>query len=64
VERGQLRIERRGHSAVKKADRRHTDLLRARVATGHAAAAPPTSVMNWRRPTSSMGSFPEPAVPA
>src|SRR5262249_8681402 len=32
---------------------------------GHAAAAlPSSSVMNWRRPASSMGSLPEPAVPA
>src|SRR5262245_8352336 len=35
----------------------------ARAASGH-AAAPPSSVMNWRRLTSSMGSPPEPAVPA
>jgi hypothetical protein len=28
------------------------------------AATPPSSVMNWRRPVSSMGSPPEPAVPA
>src|SRR5262245_2500001 len=31
---------------------------------GQAAAAPPSSVMNRRRPTSSMGSSAEPAVPA
>jgi hypothetical protein len=31
---------------------------------GHAAAAPPSSVRNWRRLRSSMGSSPEPAVPA
>jgi len=36
----------------------------ARAASGHAAAAPPSSVMNWRRLGSSMGSSPEPAVPA
>src|SRR5262245_3060402 len=36
----------------------------ARAATGHAVAAPPSSVMNWRRLRSSMGSSPEPAVPA
>ena len=36
----------------------------ARAASGHAAAAPPSSVMNWRRLRSSMGSSPEPAVPA
>src|SRR5215813_6053228 len=36
----------------------------ARAARGHAAAAPPSSVMNWRRLMSSMGSSPEPAVPA
>ena len=39
-----------------------------RAARGHnsecAAAAPPSSVMNWRRLRSSMGSPPEPAVPA
>ena len=35
----------------------------ARAASGH-AAAPPMSVMNWRRLRSSMGSSPEPAVPA
>ena len=35
----------------------------ARAASGH-AAAPPSSVMNWRRLRSSMGSSPEPAVPA
>jgi hypothetical protein len=35
----------------------------ARAASGH-AAAPPSSVMNWRRLKSSMGSSPEPAVPA
>src|SRR5262245_49848603 len=35
----------------------------ARAASGQ-AAAPPSSVMNWRRPKSSMGSSPEPAVPA
>src|SRR5262249_33947093 len=33
------------------------------AASGH-AAAPPSSVMNWRRLMSSMGSSPEPAVPA
>src|SRR5262249_21102412 len=32
--------------------------------SGHAAAAPLSSVMNWRRLRSSMGSSPEPAVPA
>src|SRR5215468_7646312 len=31
---------------------------------GHATAAPPSNVMNWRRLTSGMGSPPEPAVPA
>src|SRR5262249_38679355 len=38
----------------------------ARAASGHVAAAPPSSVMNWRRLifTSGMGSLPEPAVPA
>src|SRR5262245_40329068 len=36
----------------------------ARATSGQAAAAPPSSVMNWRRFTSSMGSSPEPAVPA
>src|SRR5262249_28518647 len=36
----------------------------ARAASGHAAAAPPSSVMNSRRLRSSMGSSPEPAVPA
>src|SRR5262249_21925458 len=36
----------------------------ARATSGHAAAAPPSSVMNWRRLSSSMGSSPEPAVPA
>src|SRR5262245_55153764 len=35
----------------------------ARAARGH-AAAPPSSVMNWRRLVSSMVSSPEPAVPA
>jgi hypothetical protein len=35
----------------------------ARAASGHTATAPPSSVMNWRRLRSSMGS-PEPAVPA
>src|SRR5262245_43282103 len=35
----------------------------ARAASGH-AAAPPSNVMNWRRLRSSMGSSPEPAVPA
>src|SRR6516165_10741285 len=34
------------------------------AASGHVAAAPPRSVMNWRRLMSSMGSSPEPAVPA
>src|SRR5207249_3482341 len=33
------------------------------AASGH-AAAPPSSVMNWRRLSSSMGSSPEPAEPA
>jgi uncharacterized protein (DUF1330 family) len=32
--------------------------------SGHAAAAPQSSVMNWRRLRLSMGSSPEPAVPA
>jgi hypothetical protein len=36
----------------------------ASAVTGHAAAAPPSSVRNWRRLRSSMGSSPEPAVPA
>jgi hypothetical protein len=36
----------------------------ARAASGHAAAVLPSSVMNWRRPASSMGSSPEPDVPA
>src|SRR5207249_1462252 len=36
----------------------------ARAASGHATAAPPSSVMNWRRPMPSMGSSSEPAVPA
>jgi hypothetical protein len=36
----------------------------ALAASGHAAAAPPSSVMNWRRLRSGMGSSPEPAVPA
>src|SRR5262245_39394884 len=36
----------------------------ARAASGHAAAAPPSKAMNLRRLTSSMGSSPEPAVPA
>src|SRR5262249_35320980 len=36
----------------------------ARTASGQAAAAPPSSVMNWRRLRSSMGSSPEPAEPA
>src|SRR5262249_33998852 len=36
----------------------------ARAASGHAVAAPPSSVMNWRRLMASMGSSPEPAVPA
>jgi hypothetical protein len=35
----------------------------ARAASGQ-AAAPPSSVRNWRRFKSSMGSSPEPAVPA
>src|SRR5262249_47253389 len=35
----------------------------ARAASGH-VAAPPSSVMKWRRLVSSMGSSPEPAVPA
>jgi hypothetical protein len=33
-------------------------------ATSGQAAAPPSSVRNWRRLRSSMGSSPEPAVPA
>jgi hypothetical protein len=33
-------------------------LLCARAASGHAAAAPPSSVMNSRRLRSSMGSLP------
>ena len=36
----------------------------ARATSGHVAAAPPSSVMNWRRFRSGMGSSPEPAVPA
>jgi hypothetical protein len=36
----------------------------ALTVSGHAAAAPPSSVMSSRRLTSSMGSPPEPAVPA
>ena len=36
----------------------------AGAASGHTAAAPPSSVMNCRRLTSSMGSPPEPAGPA
>jgi len=36
----------------------------AHAASGHATAAPPRSVMHWRRLMSSMGSPPEPAVPA
>jgi hypothetical protein len=36
----------------------------ARAGSGQAAAAPPSSVMNWRRLMSGMGSPPEPAVPA
>src|SRR5262245_35061933 len=36
----------------------------AYAATGHAAAAPPNSLMDWRLVTWSMGSPPEPAVPA
>src|SRR5262245_24947929 len=36
----------------------------ARAASGHAAAAPPSSEMNWRRLESNMGSSPEPVVPA
>jgi len=36
--------------------------LLCRPAKGHAAAAPPRSVMNWRRLRSGMGSSPEPAV--
>src|ERR1700750_2977202 len=36
----------------------------ARAASGHVTAALPRSVMNWRRLMSSMGSSPEPAVPA
>src|SRR5262245_46025569 len=35
----------------------------ARADSGH-AIAPPSSVMKWRRLVSSMGSSPEPAVPA
>jgi hypothetical protein len=44
--------------------RRMRSLCCARAASGHAAAAPPSSVMNWRRLMSSMGSSSEPAVPA
>jgi hypothetical protein len=40
------------------------DDCRARAAIGHVAAAPPSSVRNWRRLRSSMGSPPKPAVPA
>jgi hypothetical protein len=36
----------------------------ARAASGHATAMPSSSVRNWRRLRSSMGSSPEPAVPA
>src|SRR6516225_6024629 len=36
----------------------------ARAPSGQAAAVPLRSVMNWRRLMSSMGSSPEPAVPA
>jgi hypothetical protein len=36
----------------------------APAASGHAPTAPPSSMMNWRRLRSSMGSSPEPAVPA
>src|SRR5438309_1681862 len=36
----------------------------ARAASGHAAAAPASSVIKWRRRRSSMGSLPEPAGPA
>src|SRR5215467_415921 len=32
--------------------------------SGHAVTAPPSSVINWRRLRSGMGSSPEPAVPA
>src|SRR5262249_46012452 len=34
------------------------------AASGQATAAPPSSVMNWRRLRLGMGSPPEPAVPA
>ena len=36
----------------------------ARAASGHVAAVPPSSEMNWRRLMSSMGSPPKPAMPA
>src|SRR5438067_13716290 len=36
----------------------------ARAASGHAAAAPASSVIKWRRRRSSMGALPEPAGPA
>src|SRR5262245_66384874 len=36
----------------------------ALATSGQAAAPPPSSVMNWRRLGSNMGSSPEPAVPA
>src|SRR5262245_37420192 len=36
----------------------------ARAATGHAAAAPPSSVINWRLVAWTMGSPPEPVEPA
>jgi len=35
-----------------------------RAASGHVATALPSSLMNWRRLRSGMGSSPEPAVPA
>src|SRR5262245_53478085 len=36
----------------------------ALATSGQAAAPPPSSVMNWRRLGSNMGSSPEPVVPA
>jgi hypothetical protein len=51
-----------GGEGRENADER-TDRLLLRAASGH-AAAPPSSLMNWRRFRSSMGSSPEPAVPA
>jgi hypothetical protein len=50
-------------SLVKKSDHRHRRVLRP-AASGQAAPTPLSSVMNWRRLRSSMGSSPEPAVPA